>query len=98
MKFQKRSRQRSQRRWPLEMNEQPPPISAAAPRIVSDTSEKGLEALIVGSLGDDSGYVQSEPEDYDRDHAVDVVQLFNFLQATQPKTVELLGIGEDGPK
>jgi len=68
------------------------------PRAVSDTSEKGLEALIVGSLVDGSGYVQSEPEDYDRDHAVDVVQLFNFLQATQPKATELLGIAEEGPK
>jgi type I restriction enzyme R subunit len=68
------------------------------PLPVSDTSEKGLEAMIIGSLVDESGYVQSEPEDYDRDHAVDVVQLFTFLQATQPKTVEMLGIGVDGPR
>ena len=65
---------------------------------VSDTTEKGLEALIVGSLVDESGYVQSEPEDYDSDHAVDSCKLIEFLRATQPKVVEALGLGENGPK
>lgn len=73
-------------------------LSPGSPRAVSDTSERGLEAIIVGSLIDESGYVQSEPEDYDRDHAVDLVQLLEFLRATQPKTVQSLGIDEDGPK
>jgi len=68
------------------------------PRIVSDTSEKGLEALIVASLVDESGYRQAAPGDFDRDHAVDPTVLMEFLRVTQPKTVEALGIGEDGPK
>ncbi len=82
---------------------------------VTDTSEKGLETLIVESLtgrsamampegtmvGDEpaayggAGYVQGNPQDYDRDHAVDLAKLFQFLQATQPKTVAMPGIGED---
>jgi type I restriction enzyme R subunit len=70
----------------------------AAPHRTSDTSEKGLEALIVGSLVDESGYVQTEPEDYDRDHALDPGKLMDFLRATQPRTVESLAIGDGGPK
>ncbi len=82
----------------METSSKPPEPPLGPPRAVSDTSEKGLEALIVGHLVDESGYVQSEPDDYDRDHAVDASKLKEFLSATQPKTVEALGIGEDGPK
>jgi type I restriction enzyme, R subunit len=84
----------------------------------SDTSEKGLEALIVaaltgqgaggtpsqGTLREDRapyggvGYVQGDPADYDRDHAVDLTKLLEFLRATQPKVVETLGPDEEGPK
>ncbi len=84
----------------------------------TDTTEKGLETLIVeyltrkndipeqsapsvhykpaiyGSLP----YVEGSPKDYDRDHAVDLVKLLAFLQDTQPKVVEQLGIGNEGPK
>ncbi|WP_133718624.1 type I restriction endonuclease subunit R [Methylocaldum gracile] len=44
------------------------------------------------------GYVPGRPEDYDRDHALDTVKLFEFLNATQPKVIEQLDIAEDGPK
>lgn len=96
----------------------------------TDTSEKGLETLIVAALtgqdvgandysplqsGDNhtagdgairesplpfggAGYVQGDPRDYDRDHAVDFPKLLAFLRATQPKIVEQLGLAEDGPK
>src|SRR4051812_24380143 len=82
----------------------------------TDTSERGLETLIVEALtglpvatapermvGDDTrpyggvGYVEGDPADYDRDHAVGLLKLFDFLNATQPRTVSLLGIGADGP-
>ncbi|MHB8707532.1 MAG: type I restriction endonuclease subunit R [Desulfuromonadales bacterium] len=84
--------------------------------MVTDTSEKGLESLIVAALvgrsaitaaGDGAdgvapyggaGYVQGNPQDYDRDHAVDLVQLLSFLRATQPKVVEQLGLEAPGPK
>ena len=82
----------------METSSKPPEPPPGQPRAVSDTSEKGLEALIVGYLVDESGYVQSEPDDYDRDHAVDTSKLMEFLSATQPKTVEAIGIEEDGPK
>ena len=64
----------------------------------TDTSEKGLEALIVRSLIDEAGYVAGDSKDFDRDHAVDIAKLFHFLNATQPEAVEALGINEDGPK
>ena len=64
----------------------------------TDTSEKGLEALIVRSLIDEAGYVAGDSTDFDRDHALDVAKLFDFLNATQPEAVEALGIGVDGPK
>ncbi len=41
----------------------------------TDTSEKGLEALIVRSLIDEAGYVAGHSKDFDRDHAVDLAKL-----------------------
>lgn len=66
--------------------------------MTTDTSEKGLEGFIVRSLIDEAGYVAGASKDFDRDHAVDLTKLFDFLNATQPEAVEALGIAEDGPK
>jgi type I restriction enzyme R subunit len=84
----------------------------------TDTSEKGLENLIMRHMtgGDGfyseggsslqespdqiaagkaggSGWIASRPNDYDRAHAIDVAQLFAFLQATQADTLRKTGIG-----
>jgi type I restriction enzyme R subunit len=64
----------------------------------TDTSEKGLETLIVESLVNEAGYQHGTNEDYDREHAVDLTRLLAFIQKTQPKTFEMLGLNEDGPK
>ncbi len=64
----------------------------------SDTSERGLETIIVTALVDEAGYIHGDPQDYDRDHAVDLAQLLAFLQATQPQVVEQLGLAADGPQ
>ncbi|QVL48803.1 MAG: type I restriction endonuclease subunit R [Thiocapsa sp.] len=64
----------------------------------TDTSEKGLESLIVTSLVEGAGYIQGDPKDYDREHAVDLVKLLRFLSDTQPEAVQALGIDQDGPK
>jgi hypothetical protein len=37
--------------------------------LLTDTSEKGLETLILESLIQEAGYIQGRNEDYDRDHA-----------------------------
>lgn len=81
----------------------------------TDTSEKGLETLIVRHLtGKDgfstqddlptvaeaapdpggSGWFVGRPKSYDREFAVDVEQLFAFLQATQPEAFKALGISD----
>lgn len=64
----------------------------------TDISEKGLESLIVSSLVNEAGYIQGDPLDYDREHAVDLAKLMQFLADTQPDTVEALGIDQEGPK
>ena len=79
----------------------------------SDTSEKGLETLIFNFLTDYSSsaapgaegvredgsvrYLPGDPNDYDRDHAVDLAKLLTFLQKTQPSVFAQLGIATDGP-
>ena len=63
----------------------------------TDTSESGLEALITNSLVSHASYTQGDSHDYDREHCVDVKQLLLFLESTQPKIVEQLGVGIEGP-
>jgi len=80
----------------------------------TDTSEKGLETLImrhmIGTGGLSSGapdqLAEAKPSkggsgwfvghagSYDREFAVDVEQLFAFLQSTQPDEFAKLGIGD----
>lgn len=62
----------------------------------TDTSEKGLETIIVDSLIGEAGYEAGNPPDYDREHAIDTAKLFAFLQATQPLECEKLGLNENG--
>lgn len=83
----------------------------------TDTSEAGLEALIVRNLvGVDSntptegmtrehpviyagaGYVEGDPGDYDRDHAVDLAKLLDFLRTMQPDVVERFQLESAGPE
>lgn len=64
----------------------------------TDTSERGLESLIVAALTDNAGYEAGDLQDYDRDHAVDLSKLLAFLQETQPQAVEQLGIAVEGSK
>ena len=79
----------------------------------TDTSEKGLESLIVAALtgaGDTrggavgetrpalAGYVLGDPAEYDREHAVDLGRLLAFLNATQPHIVAQFALGSGGPK
>ena len=85
----------------------------------TDTSEKGLETLIMrhmtGTAGlapvaegmasetpdalaaakaAGSGWLAGNPKDYDRTHAIDAPQLFQFLHATQPDTLKKLDIAD----
>ena len=62
----------------------------------TDTSEKGLESLIVVSMTT-CGWVAGDPKAYEREYAVDLVQLRDFLQTTQPLLVEAFELDQDGP-
>ncbi|NCC85894.1 MAG: type I restriction endonuclease subunit R, partial [Clostridia bacterium] len=83
--------------------------------MTTDTSEKGLENLIMrhltgtdglfskgsGNTGAESpafyggsGWFAGRATAYDREFAVDVEQLFAFLQATQPEDTAKLGISD----
>ena len=64
----------------------------------TDTSEKGLETLIVESLVNEAGYVQGSNDDYSREHVIDLARLRMFLEATQPEAAEALALDQDCPK
>ena len=81
----------------------------------TDTSERGLESLILAALtrqpdeppqtgltrerpADYSvGWIRSDPQDYDREYCVDLVQLSAFLKETQPTSADSIALGEDSP-
>lgn len=64
----------------------------------TDTSEAGLETTIVNAMTK-LGWIQSQSSDYNREYAVDLVQLGAFLEATQPDVIPLLDLDdEDSPK
>ena len=44
-----------------------------------------------------AGWIQGDPQDYDREYCVDLVQLSGFLHATQPVATQSLDLGQDGP-
>ena len=62
----------------------------------TDTSERGLESLIVAEMLA-HGWLPGQPQDYDREYAVDLEHLLRFLLDTQPDSFTVLQIEEDGP-
>jgi type I restriction enzyme R subunit len=63
----------------------------------TDTSEKGLETLIVEYLVDENGYRKGESKDFFSESAVDLKKLTEFLQSTQPDIAEKLCLKNDCP-
>jgi type I restriction enzyme R subunit len=81
----------------------------------TDTSEKGLESLIVADMTGQrtfatpdvqaareepasyGSWLQGDPADYNREYAVDLVQLQAFLLVTQKATAEALDLDQDSP-
>lgn len=53
----------------------------------TDTSEKGLEALITEYLVNQNQYILGTPQDFDKAYCLDKVQLLAFLEATQADTL-----------
>ena len=57
----------------------------------ADTTEKGLESLIVSWLVNRNEYEEGTNADYNKEYAVDETRLFRFLQDTQPAQLEKSG-------
>lgn len=56
----------------------------------SDTSEKGLEAIIETHLAEVAGYRRAYSNEYDRDLCINRRHLFEFLKETQPEKYEII--------
>lgn len=54
----------------------------------TDTSEKGLETILVNYLRDVHHYEQGVTEDYNKDYALDTERIKRFLLSTQKQKVE----------
>jgi len=66
--------------------------------MTSDTSEQGLERLIVAQMTTpEGGWLSGDSTDYEREYCVDLAQLGGFLTGTQPAVAESLDLGTDGP-
>lgn len=65
-------------------------------RRVSDTSESGLESLIVRGLLTKDWLAGGSPS-YDRGYCVDLEHLLAFVLATQPKLAEVFDLANDSP-
>lgn len=81
--------------------------------MATDTTERGLEDLIVAAmtattersdgvasahgLYGSGGWILGDWRDYEREYAVDLKQLTEFLQASQPAVAEAVQLTEDGP-
>ena len=85
--------------------------------MTTDTSESGLETLIVramtgwtdllsppyeasstsAAVAGGTGWLLGDPDHYNREYAVNLVQLTGFIEATQPKAGEALSLAHDGP-
>ena len=64
----------------------------------TDTTEKALESLIVESLIEEGGYLPGDPADFDREHAIDLIKLSEFVKSTQPDAWDALCLDEECTK
>ncbi|CAG4927377.1 type I restriction endonuclease [Acidithrix sp. C25] len=66
--------------------------------MTTDTSEGGLESLIVHDMtSTNGGWMEGEASDYDREYCVDLAQLTAFLNDTQAEISEALDLEADSP-
>ena len=61
--------------------------------LVPPHTPTGFDAPVSGG----TGWLLGDPRHYDRGFCVDLVQLRGFLELTQPKVAEALGLDTDGP-
>lgn len=76
---------------------QPAGAPATAPGLYPSSDDAGGAPIHDERAAYGGGWIQGRPEYYDRAHALDLVQLYAFLETTQPTIVEQLGISAEGP-
>ncbi|AKV55701.1 Type I restriction-modification system restriction (R) subunit of unknown recognition sequence [Bifidobacterium actinocoloniiforme DSM 22766] len=64
----------------------------------TDKTEEGFETIIVNWLVGQNGYEQGTNGDYSNEYALDETRLFRFLNDTQPKKMEMLGVNNSDQK
>ena len=60
-----------------------------------DPAQDGMVGERPASYG--AGWIGGNPQDYDREHCVDLAQLSAFLLETQPDAADSLDLGQDSP-
>ena len=66
--------------------------------LTGSACDAGQEEPLLGSTPSyGTGWICGDPQDYDRDYCIDLVQLSAFLHATQTSAAESLDLGEDSP-
>lgn len=66
--------------------------------IFTNTKESGLETLIVNWLVEKNKYEEGKNVDYNKSHAIDETRLLRFLQDTQPREMDMLGVFKSDTK
>ena len=69
------------RRLPSTSNIEAPP---------TDTSEKGFQKLIANYLINENGYVESYPNDFDREFCINTKQLLKFIEVSRKEKYKLI--------
>lgn len=64
----------------------------------TNIKESGLESLIVKWLVEQNGYEEGTNADYNKEYAIDETRLFRFLEDTQPKEMDKLGVFKSDAK
>lgn len=56
----------------------------------TDTSEKGFQKHIVKYLTEHQGYIETESSGFDREFCLNIKQLLDFIEQTQPQAYEMI--------
>lgn len=60
--------------------------------MVTDTSEKNLETILVSYLCDAQGYEEGTSEDYNKNYALDTERVKRFILSTQKRKLRILPV------
>jgi type I restriction enzyme R subunit len=73
-------------------------IVAAMTGVRAGSAEPAVPDAADGPVFGGTGFVPGDPDHFDREHAVDLVKLLDFVHRTQPEKAEQLGLEVDGPR